>query len=101
MTLSCNVISKAVTLFCIPLQNHRFGPICCLGLLTLATFYFAPKAYADVNAISSVICILFFIVGTSALAIVSCSDPGIVEKEACIPSEVSAARGWRYCDLCR
>lgn len=81
--------------------NKRFGPICCLGLLLMATIYFAPKAYADINPISSFICILFFTVGAISLAVVSCSDPGIVKREACIPSEVSAARGWRYCDLCR
>ncbi|KAL3794178.1 hypothetical protein HJC23_012885 [Cyclotella cryptica] len=80
---------------------HWFGPICCLGILTLATIYHAPRAYANVGPISAMICIIFYIAATIALTIVSCSDPGIVKRDACcLPTDISAARGWRYCDLC-
>ncbi|KAL7520216.1 hypothetical protein ACHAWX_004955 [Stephanocyclus meneghinianus] len=80
---------------------HWFGPICCFGLLTLATIYHASRAYANVGPISALICIIFYIVATVTLAIVSCSDPGIVKRDSCcIPTDISASRGWRYCDLC-
>ena len=94
-------LSKLTVLNEFTSNNQRFGPVCCLGILTLATIYFAPKAYADINLTSCLICLLFFSVGTISLAVVSCSDPGIVKREDCIPSEISASRGWRYCDLCR
>jgi hypothetical protein len=78
----------------------RFGPVCCFSLLTLATTYFTSNAYANINLISAVICILFYAVGTAALTAVSCSDPGIVKRDSAL-TEVSASKGWRYCDLCR
>ena len=80
---------------------NRFGPVCCFVILTIATIALAPRAYANINPISSCICILFYAAGVISLAIVSCSDPGIVKREMCIPNEVSEERGWRYCDLSR
>lgn len=35
-------------------RNARFGRICCLALLTIATSYFAPKAYHNIGPISGI-----------------------------------------------
>jgi len=83
---------------------HYFGPICCVGLLTGATCYFGGKAYHTIGIGSAAICLLFYITALVSLFIVSCSDPGVVkagrnEYEG-VPSDISAGRGWRYCDLC-
>ncbi|KAL7551695.1 hypothetical protein ACHAWF_015269 [Thalassiosira exigua] len=93
---------------------HWFGPVCCLGLLTIATIYFASKAYHNVGPISGITCMLFYIIAVVSLGLVSCSDPGVVKPRggvdgrggrnsyAGVPMmDVSASRGWRYCDLCR
>ena len=83
---------------------HWFGPICCVGLLTGATFYFGRKAYHTIGVGSAAICLLFYITALVSLFIVSCSDPGLVKAdsryEGVPSSDVSAGRGWRYCDLC-
>jgi len=87
---------------------HWFGPVCCLGLLTFATCYYASKAYRNIGPISAITCLVFYVVGVVSLAIVSCSDPGVVmdgkgsgkDGYANVPMNVSAGRGWRYCDLC-
>ncbi|KAL9184656.1 hypothetical protein ACHAXT_012626 [Thalassiosira profunda] len=86
---------------------HWFGPICCFGLLTIGTIFFAPRAYHNVGPISAATCLVFYIVGVVSLLIVACSDPGVVQPEAGgkngyagLPSNVSAGRGWRYCDMC-
>merc|ERR1711971_227677 len=91
---------------------HWFGPICCLALLTIATIYFAPKAHRNIGPISAITCLLCYIVAVSCLLVVSCSDPGVVKSGggsegigrngyAGVPmGNVSAGRGWRYCDLC-
>jgi len=83
---------------------HWFGPICCVGLLTGATFYFGRKAYHTIGIGSAAICLLFYITALVSLFIVSCSDPGVVKAdsryEGVPSSDVSAGRGWRYCDLC-
>ncbi|KAL7524914.1 hypothetical protein ACHAXR_000776, partial [Thalassiosira sp. AJA248-18] len=60
---------------------HWFGPICCLALLTIATSYFAPKAYHNIGPISGITCLLFYIVGIASLCVVSCSDPGVVKSD--------------------
>eukprot|EP00569_Conticribra_weissflogii_P020498 CAMPEP_0171428264 /NCGR_PEP_ID=MMETSP0881-20121228/5136_1 /TAXON_ID=67004 /ORGANISM="Thalassiosira weissflogii, Strain CCMP1336" /LENGTH=419 /DNA_ID=CAMNT_0011948027 /DNA_START=17 /DNA_END=1276 /DNA_ORIENTATION=- len=59
---------------------HWFGPLCCQGLLSGATLYYAPLAYRSIGVISTIICLLFFTVGTVSLLIVSCSDPGVVKS---------------------
>jgi len=83
---------------------HWFGPICCVGLLTGATLYFGRKAYHTIGIGSAAICLLFYITALVSLFIVSCSDPGVVKAgsryEGVPSSDVSAGRGWRYCDLC-
>ena len=82
---------------------HWFGPLCCVGLLTGATFYFGRKAYHTIGFGSAAICLLFYITALVSLFIVSCSDPGVVKADSRyegVPSDVSAGRGWRYCDLC-
>jgi len=95
---------------------HWFGPVACLLLLTIATIHFAPKAYHHIGPISGIICLLFYILGVVSLCIVTCSDPGVVKSGtaggaggiggrdggyAGLPRvDVSAGRGWRYCDLC-
>ena len=76
--------------------------------MTGATAYFAPKAYHNIGILSGVMCLLFYIVGTVSLVILSCSDPGVVKSDGTrrngyngVPTaDVSAGRGWRYCDLC-
>jgi len=91
---------------------HWFGPVACLLLLTIATIHFAPKAYHHIGPISGIICLLFYVHGVVSLCIVTCSDPGVVKSGtgagvggggyAGLPRvDVSAGRGWRYCDLCR
>mmetsp|Transcript_41062 Transcript_41062/g.86139 ORF Transcript_41062/g.86139 Transcript_41062/m.86139 type:complete len:196 (-) Transcript_41062:190-777(-) len=90
---------------------HWFGPVACLLLLTIATIHFAPKAYHHIGPISGIICLLFYVHGVVSLCIVTCSDPGVVKSGtgagvggggyAGLPRvDVSAGRGWRYCDLC-
>ena len=82
---------------------HWFGPVCCLGLLTFATIYFAPKAYQNIGMLSAITCLIFYIIGVVSLFIVACSDPGVVKPGgyASVPTmNASAGRGWRYCDLC-
>jgi len=91
---------------------HWFGPLCCLFLLTIATSYFAPKAYHNIGPVSAITCFLFYTIGIVSLCIVSCSDPGVVKSGggldrrgskgyAGLPMlDVSAGKGWRYCDLC-
>lgn len=91
---------------------HWFGPICCLGLLTIATIYFAPKAYHNIGPGSAITCLIFWTVGLVSLCIVSCSDPGVVKSGggidgrgskgyAGVPTlDVTAGKGWRYCDMC-
>ena len=95
---------------------HWFGPICVVGLETIATFYYYPLAKNNVGAISAVICVMFYILGLFSLSLVSCSDPGIVNRledeinetvgkngYATVPKterNITARAGWRYCDLC-
>lgn len=91
---------------------HWFGPVVCVVLLTIATSHFAPTAYRNIGPLSSLMCILFYIIGIVSLCIVSCSDPGVVKPGggpegrgrngyAGVPTmNGSAGRGWRYCDLC-
>ena len=82
-----------------------------MALLTFATTYFAPKAYQNIGPISAITCLVFYTVALASLLVVSCSDPGVVKSGggsggkkgyAGVPmADVSAGRGWRYCDLCR
>lgn len=93
----------------------RFGPICTATLLTSATIYYLPKAL-NIGPISSIICLLFYTIALLSLLVVSCTDPGIVRAggldtvattgggrhsySGLQTSDVTAQRGWRYCDLC-
>jgi hypothetical protein len=104
---------------------HWFGPICCLGLETIATMYYYPMAKYNVGTISAMICLAFYLVGIISLCFVACSDPGIVKSVrgggidgrggldgigvgrngyAGVPgsdnNDITARAGWRFCDLC-
>ncbi|KAL3782445.1 hypothetical protein ACHAW5_000167 [Stephanodiscus triporus] len=91
---------------------HWFGPVCCLFLLTGATSYYIPKALI-IGQFSAMTCLLFYIVSVVSLFVVSCSDPGVVRAGgldvgggrhcyAGVPTtNMTAGRGWRFCDLCR
>ena len=91
----------------------RFGPICCLVLLTGATSYYVPRAHL-IGTFSALTCLLFYTVAVASLFAVSCMDPGVVRagrldawgggrhSYAGLPTtSMTAGRGWRFCDLCR
>ncbi|KAL3822518.1 hypothetical protein ACHAXA_001983 [Cyclostephanos tholiformis] len=93
-------------------KQKRFGPICCLTLLTGATCYLVPKA-SIIGPLSSLSCILLYAISASSLLVVACTDPGVVRAGglevggggrhcyAGLPtSNMTAGRGWRFCDLC-
>ena len=98
-----------------PLAPSRFGPICCLVLLTGATSYYAPKA-SLIGPFSALTCLLFYAVAVASLFAVSCMDPGVVRAgrldaggggggrhgySGLPTTSMTAGRGWRFCDLCR
>jgi hypothetical protein len=82
----------------------RFGPVCCLILLTGATSYYAPMAASQVGPISALACLVLYAVSVASLLAVSCSDPGVVRSvpySGLPPADATAGGGWRFCDLCR
>ncbi len=106
---------------------HWLGVLFTVTLLYSASFYFTRKAYYDIGIISASTCVIFTIVASVNLFLVTCRDPGVVknaddflfaspkgsdlddgrgeyaeltQSQSQEQQQKGEEEGWRYCAIC-